>query len=285
MPYLLLIRRRPEAVLFLLLCGCVVGLSLQVRRGDGRLTAEGWALDATGVLVRAAVGARETAGDVREWFSGRERLRSDNHRLRVEVSRLEGDLLQMRDAAKERDRLLGLLGSWPSPPPATHAARLVSLTASGPFHSALLDRGNAGGIGVGGVVVGIHGVLGRVVAAGDHAARVQLLTDRLSAIGVVLPRSGRVAVARGDGGGVALQYVPTLADVREGDAVLTAGTDGIYPKDMPVGKIREVRRGGPALLLDLPVQLAADPKTESLVFVLPPILPAGALGPAAAPRS
>lgn len=273
-------RRRPEALLLLLLTGCVVALSLQVRRPDGRVSAEGWILDAAGIWVRLWSSARESARDLAEWTSGRESLRVENRLLRAQVSRLEGELLRLRSAEKDRDRLVALMGSWPSPPAGTHPARLVALTTSGPFHSALLDRGTDDGVAVGGVVTGVSGLLGRVVATGRKTSRVQLLTDRLSAAGVVLPRTGRGAVARGDGSGnVSLQYVPALADVVAGEAVVTSGTDGIYPKDMPVGSVREVRPGGPSLFLDVPLRLTADARTESLVFVLPPLVPAGAAAP------
>ncbi len=280
MPSLPIARHRPEALLLLLLTGCVVALSLQVRRADGLVTAEGWLLDASGAWVRAFASVRDSVRELSDWAYGRDALRRDNRALREKTARLEGELLRLREAAKDRDRLLALLGSWPSPPPGTHAARLVALTASGPFHSALLDRGTDDGVAVGGVVTGVSGVLGRVVASGTRTSRVQLLTDRLSAVAVVLPRTGRPAVARGDGGGsVSLQYVPALADVRAGEAVVTAGTDGVYPKDLPVGIVREVRPGGPSLFLDLPLRPAADPRTETLVFVLPPLVPGGSGAP------
>jgi rod shape-determining protein MreC len=70
---------------------------------------------------------------------------------------------------------------------------------------------------------------------------------------------------------VAVLYVPRSADVQPNDVLVTAGTDGLYPKNLPVGRIASVRRGGPSLFLELPVATAADPNLESLVLVLPPV--------------
>jgi rod shape-determining protein MreC len=138
----------------------------------------------------------------------------------------------------------------------------------------MLDAGRRDGIANGGAVLGLSGLLGRVVATGETTSRVQLVSDRTAATGVFLPRSGRGAVARGDGvEGVALQYVPAVTDIVEGDIVVSAGTDGVYPRDVPVGKIASVGRTGRSLFLDLPVHLAADPHREPLVFVFPPALP------------
>jgi rod shape-determining protein MreC len=161
----------------------------------------------------------------------------------------------------------------------------VALPEGSAFRSALLDRGSKDGIRNGGVVVGPSGVLGRVVALAPHTARVQLISDRTAAVGVLFGRAGsRAAVAHGDAAGnVTLLYVPRGAagDVQAGDPIRTSGTDGIYPKGLLVGTVAEVRLEKPPFL-ELPVQLAADPVKESMVFVLPPVLPP-ASGVAAVP--
>lgn len=274
---------RPALVLAALLGGCVVLLSLQVRRTGGGTLAEEWALDAASGLVRATTAVRSAAGSVAESLASRSRLEAENAALREEVTALRVRLHGLREAALERDRMKALLGAQPSPPEGTRPARIVVVETAGPFQSAILDRGRADGVEAGGAVVGEAGLLGRVVAAGEHGARVQLLSDRTAATGILLPRTGRAAVARGDGGsGAALQYVPAIADVAVGDEVVTSGTDGVYPRGLLVGKIAAVRRPGASLFLELPVDVAADPMREPLVFVFPPVrteAPAPASGP------
>lgn len=220
---------------------------------------------------------------MREWFSSFSALRAENDALRTRVTSLQVQLHALREARLERDQFVKLLGAVPSPPEGTRPARIVVVETAGPFQTALLDRGRADGIVPGGAVVGEAGLLGRVVAAGERGARVQLLSDRTAATGILLPRTGRAAVARGDGSsGAGLQYVPAIADVAVDDEVVTAGTDGIYPRGLLVGKISAVRRPGSSLFLELPVAVAADPMRETLVFVFPPIrpdVPAPASGP------
>ncbi|KAA0252048.1 MAG: rod shape-determining protein MreC [Acidobacteria bacterium] len=269
--------RRPEVLLAILLSGCVAALSLQVRRSDGGTTAERWLLEVSGVLVRVVAGARSVAADVVSWSATRGRLLEENAALRSRTVALEAELLRLRDADRESRRLAALLGAVPSPPRGTQPARLIALTTSGPFRSALLDRGREDGLLPGSVVVGVEGLLGRVVGLSRTTARVQLLGDRLSAVGVVLPRTGRLAVARGDGaGGARLEYVPAIADVQPGDLVVSSGTDGVYPRDLPLGTVAEVRRAGAVLFLDVALRLAASPQAEPVVFVLPPPVPADA---------
>lgn len=274
---------RPALVLAALLGSCVVLLSLQVRRAGGGTLAEEWLLDASSVLVRGTVNLRGTVAAVGERFSTLAGLRAENEALRGRVTSLQAQLHGLREAALERDRMVRLLGAFPSPPEGTTPARIVVIETAGPFQSALLDRGRAHGVLAGGAVVGEGGLIGRVVASGERGARVQLLSDRTAATGIILPRTGRAAVARGDGAsGVGLQYVPAIADVADGDEVVTSGTDGIYPRGLLVGKIAAVRRPGASLFLELPVAVAADPMREPVVFVFPPVrpdAPAPAVGP------
>ena len=178
----------------------------------------------------------------------------------------------MRDVERDRDRLLALFGAQASPPAGTLAARLVAVESAGPFRAALLDRGAADGVSPGAVVVAAEGLLGRVVAVGAGTARVQLLSDQLAAAGVLLARQGRAAVARGDGkGGATILYVPTIEAVEPNDPIVTSGTDGLYPSDLPVGRVVTVSRKSDSLFWDIQVAMAADPAKTARVFVLPPV--------------
>lgn len=47
----------------------------------------------------------------------------------------------------------------------------------------------------------------------------------------------------GDGQGLRMDYVSSLADVAVGDLVETSGLDGIYPKGFALGTVVEVTRG------------------------------------------
>ncbi|MEO6326099.1 MAG: rod shape-determining protein MreC [Thermoanaerobaculia bacterium] len=266
--------RRPEILLFVLLSACLALLSFEVRRPNGQTVGEAWLLDAGAPFVRLVTGTRSGASDLKVWSSSRGHLLAENRALKQRLVEMDGELLRLRDADRDKTRMMELFNTLPHPPAFTRSARLIALETAGPFRTALLDRGTLDGIGQGGVVVGRGGLLGRIVAASPHTARVQLLTDRTAAVGVLFLRTGRAAVARGDGaGGVAVQYVPRSAyeELALNDDIVSAGTDGVYPKDLPIGRIADLRRSGNPLLLDLPVKLAADPNRESVIFVLPAI--------------
>lgn len=262
--------RRPEIVLAVLLSLCLIALSLQVRRPDGRTAGEGWLLVAVSPFVNAVASVRSAAGEMTEWGSTRRALLRENRLLKDESVRLKGEILRLRDAEQDKAHLLELFGMYPSPPAGTVPARLIAVESNATFRTALLDRGSSDGLEVGGVVVARDGLLGRVIALGPGTSRVQLLSDKTAAVGIVLARGTRAAVAKGDGNGVRVTYVPTIEPVEKNDVIVTSGTDGVYPGGLAVGRVGTVSRNS-TLFWDIHVDVAADPGLASMVFVLPPV--------------
>lgn len=263
--------RRPETLLAVLLSLCLVGLSLQVRRPGGRTAGESWLLAAVSPFVQGVTRLRALAAEVGTWASSRRALLAGNRELSGQIERLEGELLRLRDAERDKKRLFALLSAQPAPPPGTVPARLIAIESSGPFRTGLLDRGTSDGVRVDGVVVAPGGLVGRVIAVGPNTSRLQLLSDKTAAAGVLLPRGARAAVAKGDGkGGIAVEYVPTIEPVEKNDLIVTSGTDGVYPNGLPVGRVSVLTRKS-SLFWDIQLEPAADPRRETMVFVLPPV--------------
>jgi rod shape-determining protein MreC len=97
------------------------------------------------------------------------------------------------------------------------------------------------------------GIVGRILMPTARAAKVQLIIDRDAAAGVMVERTRVAGIVTGVGnaeelgfraGLIDLNYVPSSADVKRGDRVVTSGIDGIYPKGLPVGEIQSAEREG-----------------------------------------
>jgi rod shape-determining protein MreC len=126
----------------------------------------------------------------------------------------------------------------------TVMAEPIMLDTSSRFKSIILDRGSNTGIEVNDAVVNANGLIGRVVLTTKDMAKVQLITDGNSSVGVLVDRTRRQGVLRGDGATAAQLFdIPSLSDVRPGDVVMTAGIDGIYPKGIPVGVVTKAEKG------------------------------------------
>ena len=84
---------------------------------------------------------------------------------------------------------------------------------------------------------------GRVRAVGRRSAKILLITDPNSKVGVVIQknRQGGILLGRPDGK-CKIIYIAMDSDVAPGDKVVTAGFGGIFPKDILVGEVVKVEK-------------------------------------------
>jgi len=185
-----------------------------------------------------------TTSDMYHGYLDMRRSVAENVALRNKVASLTAENLKLRQSEGDLRRLRSLLGYSEQFTMQTSLAHALMLDTSTRFKSLIIDRGSAGAVEVNDVVVNANGLVGRVVLTTNDMAKVQMLTDSNSAVGALIERTRRQGVIRGDGSGAAQMYdVPSLADVQPGDAVLTAGIDGVYPKGIPIGTIVKAEKG------------------------------------------
>ncbi len=106
----------------------------------------------------------------------------------------------------------------------------------------VIDKGTGAGVYVGQAVLDSEGLFGQVVSVDRFTAHVLLLTDRLHALPVEVNRTGVRGIAAGTGqvDQLRLEDIPTTADVREGDLMVSSGLGGRFPRGYPVGKVTSV---------------------------------------------
>jgi rod shape-determining protein MreC len=262
--------RRRAGLLAAVVLAAVVLLTGQLRTPDHR--AIGWAGEAIlSVLTPVQValdGALESAE--RWWVALSEigQLRSENARLRAEVERLHRRVARLEEAQREVVRLRRLLQVRPLPPEVPRAARVVARDAGSWFATLLVDRGARDGVRRHDAVVTADGLVGRVLEVYPTAARVLLLSDPRSAVGVLVQRTRDAAVVEGRAGPVLrLRYLSRDSEVRPGDLLVTSGLGGVFPRGIRVGTVRAIlpKTG---LFLEAEVTPAADLDRIEEVLVL-----------------
>jgi len=109
-----------------------------------------------------------------------------------------------------------------------------------------IDRGQRDGIKKNMGVITPDGVVGKVVEAYANTAQVLLLTDKDSGVGALLADSRAQHPVGGTGEPLlVMKYVPNDDNVNDGERVVTSGMDRIFPRDLPVGTIVEIKPGNP----------------------------------------
>ena len=118
-------------------------------------------------------------------------------------------------------------------------------------------------------VVTHQGLVGRIDAVIAGAARVQLVTDSLSAVNIRLQNADTDAVLIGSAtGDLALEMISQDVDIQEGDVVLTSGLGGDYPQDLLVGQLFNLRKRDYELFQQASVQSTVDFSHLEIVLVI-----------------
>ena len=207
-------------------------------------------------------------------------VRADNEALYVENRKLRTELLEMRRLAEESGRYQRLLGLRDATPAETIAARVIAIDASPYFRVARvdIDRGE-GTVRRGMPVLTPEGVVGKINRVSGKSSDVLLLVDPRSALDVLIPRTGGRGILRGKSGDNSyrcnIEYLARGETVKEGDAVVTSGVGGAFPRNMAVGHVTRIIPGAVGLYQDVEVAPDVDfaRLTDVLVVVAPPPAP------------
>ena len=239
--------KRSTLILVALVLSQLVAVSGQVDGGHGVSLLERVLLAALSPFQRAASGAIRGIADGWNGYVDLRGVREENRRLRERLDALDLQLQEKQDRVREAERLRTLLQMKPTLPRESVAAEVVAREGVPWFRSLMVNQGSRAGVRLNAAALVPQGVVGRVVAVGPNAARVQLLLDRDCSAGVLVERSRVTGVVQGQVGfadqgttDLLMKYVGALADVVPGDVVLTSGLDGIYPKGLMVGQVRSV---------------------------------------------
>ena len=197
-------------------------------------------------------------------YVGLRGTRDENRRLQEQVRALESRLEASQEQIGEAARLREILELRPILPFPTLTAQVIAREGVPWFRNITIDKGLSDGVTLNAPVLGVGGVMGRVVEVGPRAAKVQLLLDRDSGMGVRIERTrttgvvaGQVAFSDSGTSELLMKYVPVLADVAVGDVVVTSGLDQMYPKGLVVGRVRSVGKGS-GLFKEVAVQPSAN---------------------------
>ena len=198
------------------------------------------------------------------------RLRQRNTELEAEVSRLQAEIIELKQQLSETRVLSALVDFARVHPENTYVAAAVIGRDPSPFVKyVIINRGSDDGLRRGMPVVTQQGLTGRVAAVTASAARVQLITDPDSSINVRLEPSEAQAVLRGSvTGELSLDMIPQSAAIEIGDLALTSGLGGNYPADILIGQVTSVRRRETDLFQSAALQPVVDFSRLEILLII-----------------
>ena len=223
----------------------VLMLAVQIKRdSEGRLIRV-WTVGAVSPFERAGSYGFGWIRDIWRHYFALQNTTKESEQIRRENDALKLQIAQLQGKAAEADRLAALLNFRQSQANVPMiGARVIGTGAGTASLTIQLDRGERDGIRKNMGVITPDGVVGKVVEAYPNASQVLLLTDKESGVGAMLADSRVQGPVGGQGEPLlVMKYVPNDDTVNLGDRVITSGMDRIFPRDLPVGTVAEIKSG------------------------------------------
>jgi rod shape-determining protein MreC len=190
---------------------------------------------------------------------------------RTGLAEAHAELNSLKEAQAENARLKVMLGYVEDTVDQEIVARVIGVNPSPQFQSIRINRGEDDGVRVGMPVVTPDGVVGQVVRSVGGSADVMLLTDPASRIGGVIQRTRVRATVTGTGDGhlLSVDFVRREDDVHDGDVIVTAGSDGIFPRGVVIGTVKSPEKPSVGMYLKATLHPAVELSRVEEVLVIP----------------
>ncbi|MCX7660526.1 MAG: rod shape-determining protein MreC [Caldimonas manganoxidans] len=214
------------------------------------------AISAAGQYLQGLAAARAAEAQARRQLADQAVRLSRLDLLEQENARLR-ELLQLRSTVSTRTLAAEVLYDRPDP----YTRKVV------------IDRGLTQGVVPGSPVIDPTGVIGQVTRVYPLTSEVTLLVDKDAVIPVLNTRTQVRGLAYGDPqrAGLELRFMPTNADVREGDTLATSGVDGVYPAGLPVAVVSRVERRADSAFARILLEPVGQLDSARHVLVLEPV--------------
>ena len=180
-----------------------------------------------------------------------DKLQEDYNALQLENERLSLQLASAREDTYQKENLQELLDArsvYESLDPIY--AKVIARAPGQWFETFSINRGNRNGVAVGMAVVNGDGLIGRVYEVGTNWAKVICIIDPRSSVACMVQNTRDNGIMRGQvlandsAAQCYVYYLPNLNSVVPGDAVITSGTDSLYPKGLYIGTVTAVSMDG-----------------------------------------
>lgn len=195
-------------------------------------------------LQRIALVPRDAALETMSFFVSGSHLRAENADLQARNLSLGLAASRAAELTVENEHLRALL-QLAEKAPIKPIPSEIQYDTRDPFtQKVIIDHGIQAGVVAGSPVVTEVGLIGQVTRVYPLQSEVTLLTDRDMAVPVQIVRTGVRSVVYGTTSGdlLDLRFVPTGADIKAGDELVTSGLDGVYPSGLPVARILRIER-------------------------------------------
>jgi len=196
-------------------------------------------------------------------------LREENKILRETIANLKKEMLKLKEASLENERLKKLLEFRRSKKYKFIPAMVIARSPLGLRDTIIIDKGKKHGVRKDLVVISGAGLVGRTRETGWSISRVLLITDTDSVVsGIVVRTRDEGAVAGGRQSDLIMKYLELDCDVKQGDEVITSGFGSVSKKGILISEVVSIEKDDTGLYMNAIVKPQVDMMKLEEVLVM-----------------
>lgn len=201
-------------------------------------------------------------------------ISQENEQLREENRKLIEQMVDYENYKHENESLKEQLGIQEENPQwETMTASVIGRDPSDQFYSFTIDKGTLDGVSYQDPVITADGLVGIVSEVGPVFAKVTTILDVRLNVACQDVRTQDVATISGDiemaqQGKCKMSLIPRESGIAKGDIVKTAGTSGLYPQGIVVGRVSDVGFEPQGTMMYAVVEPANDIKSIKDVVII-----------------
>lgn len=178
------------------------------------------------------------------YFTNMDEIIAENEELKKKNSELETQLRELEMIKAENTQLqqyMHLSDKYASYN--TIPAYVINKDVSNYSSTLVLNVGSDEGIKEKMTVIADKGLVGHVISVTPNTCKVQVIIDSASTVSSMISTTQETVICKGtleNDQVLRASYIPTGAELIQGDNVYTSGVGGIYPKGIIIGTIKEI---------------------------------------------
>ena len=198
-------------------------------------------------IAKVIGGAGHGIGSFFEYFHSKKALIQTVGELTTKNNLLDQKVSSLISLEAENDRLRKMLDLRDKYPKFdTITASVISKDGGNYCRFITVDKGVESGLTPNQAVISGDGLVGLIFETGNGWSKIQTILDPSTSAGCRITRTGDISVTEGDpalfnSGLLKMLYISKQFTILEGDILETSGLGEIYPRGIPIGRIKEIK--------------------------------------------
>lgn len=228
----------------------------------------------TAPLQNLTSSVSESTGSMMDRYFNADEIYQENQQLKEQIRILTEQQVELEQYRWENESLKNFMGLKEEHPDHEYVmASVVSRDPNSRFHSFVIDKGSLDGVKYLDPVITDDGLVGRITEVGLTFSKITTVLDPALHVGCYNARTrdmgtitGRIEAA--EEGLCSMELVSRSSTAAKDDIIVTAGSTGLFPKDLVIGRIVSISTESDGKSMTAMIQPAADVEKVTNVLVI-----------------